>query len=207
MSSTYILHYFDGGGRGEPIRWLFAYAGQDFVDNRIELREWPLMKPKTPFGTLPYVEVDGQVLGELGTILRFLARRFNLYGQNPWEEARIDEIMDFVKDRRAAYPRYVQAVFFENQPEMAAQAKADYIDQAPLTLKKLEEILAATKHGVLVGTQTSLVDISVAYYFYTLERFKKGILDDYPTLRDHGSKIWNSDGIQKWLRKRNLSFW
>lgn len=40
----YVFTYFDGRGRGEPGRMLFAVAGVPFEDKRISQEEWPALK-------------------------------------------------------------------------------------------------------------------------------------------------------------------
>ena len=40
----YKLTYFNLRGRGELIRLLFAYAGQEYEDFRFEIAEWPEYK-------------------------------------------------------------------------------------------------------------------------------------------------------------------
>ncbi len=42
---NYKLTYFNGRGRGEPIRMLFALAGQEFEDNRVGGDSWQEFKP------------------------------------------------------------------------------------------------------------------------------------------------------------------
>ncbi|XP_014679299.1 PREDICTED: hematopoietic prostaglandin D synthase-like [Priapulus caudatus] len=42
---TYKLSYFNGRGRGETARILFASAGVKFEDHRIEMADWPKIKP------------------------------------------------------------------------------------------------------------------------------------------------------------------
>ena len=37
-------------GRAEPIRLLLAECGQKYEDDRIELSDWPSIKPTTQFG-------------------------------------------------------------------------------------------------------------------------------------------------------------
>lgn len=42
---TYKLTYFNFKGRGELMRLIFAAACQQFTDERIEMQDWPDIKP------------------------------------------------------------------------------------------------------------------------------------------------------------------
>ena len=55
--SQYKLNYFNGRGRAELIRLVFAAAGQKYEDHRIEKEQWPELKAKTPFGQAPWLEI------------------------------------------------------------------------------------------------------------------------------------------------------
>ncbi len=47
-------------GRAEWIRLIFAACGQKYIDNRVTVANWPALKPNTPFGQLPTLEIiDG----------------------------------------------------------------------------------------------------------------------------------------------------
>jgi Glutathione S-transferase, N-terminal domain len=87
MASKYKLVYFDARGRGEPIRWIFEYAGKSYEDVRVKHNEWPALKATSPQGHLPYLEVDGKSLAQSAAIGRFLARRNGLAGNDDFEAA------------------------------------------------------------------------------------------------------------------------
>ena len=87
MGHKYKLVYFDAPGRAELIRWIFAYGGQEFEDHRIKREDWPSLKATTPFGKLPYLEVDGKALPESVAIARFAARKTGLVGSDDFEAA------------------------------------------------------------------------------------------------------------------------
>ncbi|KHN82505.1 Glutathione S-transferase 1 [Toxocara canis] len=72
----YKLTYFDIRGLGEGARLIFHQAGVKFEDNRLKREDWPALKPKTPFGQLPLLEVDGEMLAQSAAIYRYLGRQF-----------------------------------------------------------------------------------------------------------------------------------
>lgn len=55
--TTYKFSYFDIKFRGEFIRFILSYSGVQFEDNRVKAEDWPALKPNTPFGQLPVLEV------------------------------------------------------------------------------------------------------------------------------------------------------
>lgn len=56
-SQSYELTYFNGKGRGEILRWIFAVSGQPYKDKRIEMDQWPAFKSTMPFGAIPILDV------------------------------------------------------------------------------------------------------------------------------------------------------
>jgi prostaglandin-H2 D-isomerase / glutathione transferase len=95
-TSTYKLTYMDMPGSAEQIRFIFAYAGVEFTDNRIKYSEIAALKPKIPWGLVPVLEVDGEMIGESNAISEFVARRLNLGGKTDIEQARVNSVGDYV---------------------------------------------------------------------------------------------------------------
>ncbi|MCP9265871.1 Glutathione S-transferase 1 [Dirofilaria immitis] len=94
----YKLIYFNGRGRAEVIRLLFAQANVRYEDIRITREEWSTLKPKTPYGHVPLLNVNDRTLAESHAIEKYLARKFGLLGEDEWEAAKIDEIILNLED-------------------------------------------------------------------------------------------------------------
>jgi len=89
----YKLYYFDIQGRAEVIRLAFRAAGVPFVDSRVSGEEWADFKAKTPYGSMPVLEMDGQKFGESGAILRWAARKFGLGGKTDGDSIIVDAVI------------------------------------------------------------------------------------------------------------------
>src|SRR5262245_55830486 len=93
------LTYFDfHGGRGEPARLALSLGGITFVDDRVPPSDWERRKPETPFGALPLLERDGQILAQSNAINRYVGKLTDLYPSDPWQAALCDETMEAVED-------------------------------------------------------------------------------------------------------------
>nr|AVT42192.1 glutathione S-transferase s3 [Lissorhoptrus oryzophilus] len=68
MAPKYKLTYFNIPGLAEQIRYIFAYADQEFEDVRINHDQWPELKNKTPFGKVPVLEIDGKPVSQSNAI-------------------------------------------------------------------------------------------------------------------------------------------
>jgi glutathione S-transferase len=98
------LTYFDSPvSRGEECRLAFTIAGVDFEDVRLQRAEWGNLKPRTPFGSLPTLEMPGQpVLAQSNAILTFIGRRHGIHPKDDFEAARHEAMMEHVEDLRHA---------------------------------------------------------------------------------------------------------
>jgi glutathione S-transferase len=56
--AQYKLYYFNGRGRAELIRYIFAAADQAYEDVRFEREQWPNYKAQSPTGQAPFIEVQ-----------------------------------------------------------------------------------------------------------------------------------------------------
>jgi glutathione S-transferase len=97
------LTYFDAAAsRGEECRLALCVAGVDFEDVRIKREAWPALKPTTPFGGLPLLEMPGKpALAESNAILVYIGRLYDLHPADPFEAARHEAFMSQVEVLRA----------------------------------------------------------------------------------------------------------
>ena len=130
------LIYYNGRGRAETIRLVFALAGKEFDDHRIKpgkinfqlplfngsnglyymmknifSEDMPALKPTLPFGQVPVLEYNGEMLCQSMTIARFVAPEFGLAGDTNLEAAQVDEIVDVITDfQNALVGKYLKAL-------------------------------------------------------------------------------------------------
>lgn len=93
MESNYKLIYFEGPGVYDPIRSVLKYCKVKYeseVFSMGKLTDEKKTQLKLPFGQLPVMIIDGQMLSQFRAIMRFLAKRFSLAGENEWESAKCD---------------------------------------------------------------------------------------------------------------------
>lgn len=98
------LTYFDAPvSRGEECRLALHCAGVDFDDNRIPGAAWPALKPTTPYGSMPILELPGRPpLAHSNAILVYLGREHDLHPKDNFEAARHEAMMAHVEDLRAS---------------------------------------------------------------------------------------------------------
>jgi len=169
------LTYFDMEGRGEPVRLAFFIGDIEFEDHRVSHPQWPTLKPTTPWGALPILEVNGKVLAQSSAILRYVGRLTGLYPTDNWAASQVDEILDAVED----VVQILSPTFrMPDGPEKVAKRKE--LADGPLSvfLGHLEKRLLATGGKFFVGDQLSIADLK---FLGLLRTFASGRLDGIPT--------------------------
>lgn len=139
-------------------RLIFVVAGVDFEDVRIPDDKWQSLKPKMPFGMLPILEVDGQVICQSKAIARFLAHRFGLVGKTDMENVRLDMIVECLEDSNAP----IVKMFLEPDLTKRAALKKMYAEvQMPEHYRNLENMLKANKggDGFFIGDKLTWADL------------------------------------------------
>jgi len=101
MAKPTLTYFANSSSRGEECRIALHVAGIDFVDNRIQFPTWSDLKPSTPFGSLPLLEIEGKpVLAQSNAILSFIGRQHDLLPKDSFEVARHEAVMAFCEEAR-----------------------------------------------------------------------------------------------------------
>jgi glutathione S-transferase len=199
---SYKLTYFNARGRAEILRMVFAEAGVEYVDNRIEKDAWAALKPGSPFGQLPILEVDGVTLCQSNACTRYVARKYNMAGDSELEQAQVDMIVDCLED--VAKP--LMAIFFEQDETKKAELKKKFAEeQLPGYLTYLEALLAANHGGneYFVGKKITWADIQFLISLsWVAMAGATDALDKFPKLKALKHRVETRPKIAAWIEKR-----
>ena len=200
---SYKLFYFNARGGAEFIRLIFAQAGVEYEDVRLQGQQWIDMKPKTPFCTIPVLEVDGKQLGGSVVIGRYLAEQFALAGDNALENAQIAAIVYSAYDLK----QEVLPVWLEKDPTKKSELMKRLLEEVvPSKLIYFEQRCNTNDSGWLTGklTWADLFLYSLALDW--LVKMTNGkILDQFPGLGRLHRSVESLPNIAKWIKERPVT--
>ncbi|NXE49997.1 GSTA1 transferase, partial [Casuarius casuarius] len=199
MSGKPKLHYFNGRGRMESIRWLLAAAGVEFEECFLETRDDLLKLLKSGallFQQVPMVEIDGIKMVQTRAIGNYIAAKYNLYGKDLKERALIDMYVEAIIDLDE---------LFMSHPFQPADKKeqhlANIVDKATNRhFPVYEKVLKDHGQDFLVGNQLSRADVQLLEALLMAEECKPDILAKFPLLQSFKARISNVPTIKKFLQ-------
>lgn len=196
------LTYFDSPtSRGEECRLAFVIAGVEFEDNRLAPGTWQALKPNTPFGALPILELEGKPpVSQSNAILTHIARRHGLLPGDDWEAMRLHSLMEAAEELRHTIAR----TFGIKDPEELEKRRTE-LAQGPIRTwgGNMERQIVGPFAG---GDQISVADIKL---FVILGWFKRGaldhvptdVLDDFPKLQTVFDKVKHHPKVVEWYAR------
>jgi len=150
------LTYFDAPGRAEITRLIFAYAGREFEDKRIDFATFQKMKPELPFGQLPVLEVEGKgTLCQSMAIARAMAGRNNLVGSTPMHAAEADEAVDALCDIQSK----CFGVYLAQDPAVKKEKRDEALKAITPMFANLEKRLCERGGQFMAGNQLTWADL------------------------------------------------
>ncbi|XP_032959261.1 glutathione S-transferase A2 isoform X2 [Rhinolophus ferrumequinum] len=199
MAGKPRLHYFNGRGRMESIRWLLAAAGIEFEEQFIETPE-DLDKLRNDgslmFQQVPMVEIDGMKLVQSRAILNYIATKYNLYGRDIKERALIDMYTEGMADLTE------MIMHLPLCPPGEKDAKISLIKEKTTNryLLAFEKVLKSHGQDYLVGNRLSKADILLVELLYSVEELDPSLLAKFPLLKGLRTRISNLPTVKKFLQ-------
>jgi glutathione S-transferase len=199
--STYKFYYFNGRGRSEACRLIFAAAGQEFEDIRYEPAEWPAHKSEMPLGQIPVLEYNGVKLPQSIAITRFLGKQFQLAGKDNFEQAKVDAVGDTINDMISDF-----AVSRRERDETKKQELTNKFlsEDLPKHLRNIDTIAKLYSDGgpYFVGNNLTWVDL----LFYDMGETMLGLdgncFDKFPWLQQNRAEVAKQPKVAEYLKNR-----
>jgi len=195
------LTYFNGRGLGELPRLVLAEAGVAFDDVRVD--DIADLKPRLPFGQVPFYEEGDFKLSQSNTIARYIARQSGLYGNDARTAAKIDMIVDGINDIRA------KGYAIRNAPEdKKEEEKKKFANEVlPQWTGYFEKIVKSSGGPWALGSEFTLADIALYNLFFSVKVDYPDVLKNSPTLTSLSQRVTERPKIAKYIKERPVSPW
>ena len=194
----YTLTYFDGKGRAELVRLVFAQAGVEYTDKRVTGEEWGAMKEGSLFGMLPQLEIEGGVvLGESLVIAQYLAEEFGFGGESNLDRARVRMVVQNLDELMVKF----FAAMFEKDDARKATLQTDLNEKIiPRIFGRLEALLKTNNggEGFFFGSSVTTADLQLL----NMGSIVVDQLAKYPVLHGLYKRVEALPKIAAWLAKR-----
>jgi len=196
------LTYFDAPvSRGEECRLALHLAGVDFVDNRIANADWPTVKPTTPYGSIPVLELPGAPpLAHSNAILALIGRRHGMHPTDDVEAARHEGMMCHVEDLRGRVAPTIRLP----DDEKKRVRDALVVDYLPAWASFAEKNIEGAPF--FAGTKLHVVDLKLhmAVRWFVggkVDHIPATIFAAYPRLMRVHDAVRDHAGVKAWYAK------
>ena len=173
------IKYFDIKGRAEPIRLALTVGGIAFNDDRFQFDEFNEIKESgvLPFGQVPVMIVDGQVITQSGGILRYCGKLAGLYPRDDdLLAARIDEVLGVLDDVN----NFLFTKYQGKDEEKKKEVRGEFVKSiVPRFMGGLDRLASKASDGSFIcGDKMTIADLTL---YYSIWNIKSGIVDYVPT--------------------------
>ncbi|XP_023145331.1 glutathione S-transferase, alpha tandem duplicate 1 [Amphiprion ocellaris] len=195
MSERVILHYFNGRGKMESIRWLLTVAEVEFDEMYLTGREQYeklLNDGSLMFQQVPMVEIDGMKLVQTKAIFQYIAEKYNLHGKDAKERAMINMYCEGLMD---LMEMMMILPFCADPKPQLDKVKAKAIERYLPVFEK-----AVTGPVYLVGGRVTCADVLLVECTLMLEERFCDILRDFDSLKSHQGRMISIPAIQRFLQ-------
>ncbi|XP_059928622.1 glutathione S-transferase, alpha tandem duplicate 1 [Gadus macrocephalus] len=197
MSGKVVLHYFDGRGKMESIRWLLTVAEVEFDEVHLTRRdqyEKLLADGVLMYEQVPMVEIDGMHLVQTKAILKYIAEKYNLNGKDMKERAMVNMYSEGLIDLME------MIMILPFTPPADLKTKLETIE-TKATGRYLPVFEKAVSGSIfLVGGQLSCADVQLMECSLMLEEKFPGILAQFPNIKSFQGRMSEKPAIKRFLQ-------
>ncbi|CAL8359945.1 unnamed protein product [Boreogadus saida] len=197
MSGKVVLHYFDGRGKMESIRWLLTVAEVEFDEVHLTRRdqyEKLLADGVLMYEQVPMVEIDGMHLVQTKAILKYIAEKYNLNGKDMKERAMISMYSEGLTDLM----EMIMVLPFTPPAELKTKLETIETKATGRYLPVFEKVVSGSIF--LVGGQLSCADVQLMECSLMLEEKFPGILAQFPNIKSFQGRMSEKPAIQRFLQ-------
>ena len=197
--------------RAEVLRVSLYISGIPFEDIRISREEFINMiktgflpnGKKVPFHQLPVLEIDDKIIGQTGAIARYCGKISNLYSNDDFNAAKIDQIIDTATD----ITNLVSPTIREKNEQKKIEDRKNLTNKLlPRWFKYLENLLSDENSEWFVENKMTIADIAM---WRLLGWLTSGIIDgipttivnDFPKLKNVHYNVHHQPKVKEWMMK------
>lgn len=192
------LRYFDTRGRAELVRLVLEEAGIAYDDTRMTWDQWLAEKPNADryaFAQMPQLTIDNIDLVQSGAIVRYLARKLNLYGgSDNKQQTQVDVVFGGFEDLRTKYNALVYDKDF-------AAKRAEFESKTlPVWLPHFERLLTKAGGQYFVANKLTIADLEGWDVLSCVWQLSPAAFDPYPALKKWVADIAARPNINAYLK-------
>ena len=194
--------------RAEVLRVSLFIKDIPFEDTRVSREEFVhLIKTgflpngkRAPFHQLPVIEVDGKIIGQTGAIARYCGKVSNLYSDDIFLAAKIDQIIDSATDITNLVSPTIRE---KDQIKKMEDRKVLVNKLLPRWFRYLENLLSEDNSTWFVEKMT-IADIAIWRLLGWLtsgiiDGIPTSIVDDFPKLKNIHHQVHTHPKVQEWM--------
>ena len=196
--------------RAEVLRVSLFIKDIPFEDARVSREEFVhLIKTgflpngkRAPFHQLPVIEVDGKIIGQTGAIARYCGKVSNLYSDDIFLAAKIDQVIDAATDITNLVSPTIRE---KDQIKKMEDRKVLVNKLLPRWFRYLENLLSEDNSTWFVEKMT-IADIAIWRLLGWLtsgiiDGIPTSIVDDFPKLKNIHHQVHTHPKVQEWMLK------
>lgn len=200
---SYKVTYFDIKGRAESIRLALHCSGIPFTDERLTREQFAEKKESLPFGQVPVLTVDAQVIPQEVAILQYIGRQSGLYPSDREEALKVDIMINLSNDIYAT----TMVFYMPDNPGKEAIKKMMIDEKMPKLFDYFEKYLAKSGTTFCAGDKITIAD----FRFYSIlsnikggvyEGLSTGLVDKYPHINKLYQAIDTHEKVASWNKSQ-----